>query len=116
MTPVEIAAAVYQREPCRRTFAEDLEAHLLNGVVHSTDQYFLMARKVRRDADHADIVNPWIKHENPDCWLVYLYSGNIRRAFEAADVRLPWVAFEKRNRLKFYTWDEIHKRTERFFA
>jgi len=116
MTPVEVAAAVYSKEPCRRTFAEDLEAHLLNGHVHSTDQYFIMGRKVRRDAPHADIVNPWVKHANPDCWLVYLHAGNMRLAFEAADVRLPWVAFEKRNRLKFYTWDLIHKRTERFFA
>jgi hypothetical protein len=116
MTPVEVAAAVYSKEHCARSFKEDLEAHLLNGHVHSTDQYFIMGRKVRRDAPHADIVNPWVKHANPDCWLVYLHAGNMRLAFEAADVRLPFVCFEKRNRLKFYTWEEIHKRTERFFA
>ena len=116
MTPAEQAASVYQREPCRRTFAEDLEAHLLNGVVHSTPDFFLMARKVRRDADHTSILDPYAKHDNPDCWLVWLYAGNMRKAFEAADVQLTWVAFEKRNRLKFYTWEEIHKRTERFFA
>jgi len=116
MTPVEIAAAVYTRESCVRTFAEDLEAHLLNGHVHSTPDYFFMARKVRKDANPADIVNPWVRHQNPDCWMVYLYAGNIRSAFASADVRLPWVAFEKRNRLKFYTWEEIHAKTERFFA
>jgi hypothetical protein len=116
MTPAEQAAAVYKKEPCARTFAEDLEAHLLNGHVHSTPEYFIMGRKVRSGADYADIINPYVKHDNPDCWLVWLYAGNMKKAFEAADVQLPMVAFEKRNRLKFYSWDVIRKRTERFFA
>lgn len=117
MTPAEQAASVYQREPCRRTFAEDLEAHLVNGHVHSTPEFFLMARKVRKDATYAEIIDPYSpQHENPDCWLVWLYAGNMKAAFQCADVQLPWVAFEKRNRLKFYTWEEIHKRTGRFFA
>ena len=116
-SPAEVAASVYQKEWCRRTFAEDLEAHLLNGVVHSTPDYFLMARKVRKDAPVAEILDPYSpQHENPDCWLVWLYAGNIRRAFEQADVRLPWVAFQKRNRLKFYTWEKIHQKTRRFFS
>lgn len=115
MTPAEIAAAVYQKEWCRRTFAEDLEAHLLNGHVHSTPEFFIMGRKVRKDAEPAMILDPYAKHENPDCWLVWLYAGNMKKAFEQADVRLPWVAFEKRNRLKFYPWEIIHQKTSRFF-
>jgi hypothetical protein len=116
MTPVEQAAAVYQKEPCARSFAEDLEAHLINGHVHSTPDVFFMARKVRSGADYFDIINPYVKHDNPDCWMVWLYAGNLKRAFELVDVQLPFVAFEKRNRLKFYTLDVIYKRTERFFV
>ena len=56
--PYAEARAVYDREPCRRTFNEDLELHLMNGLVFSTPEFFLMGRAVPRGACHADIINP----------------------------------------------------------
>lgn len=58
MTPVEQAAAVYLSEPCARTFREDLELHLLNGVVYSTPTAFIMARYVARDWPALSVVDP----------------------------------------------------------
>jgi hypothetical protein len=49
MTPIEQAAAVYEREHCPRTLREDLELHLLNGYVFSTPTCFLMGRPVVRE-------------------------------------------------------------------
>jgi hypothetical protein len=110
MTPYLEARAVYTREPCARTFDEDLAAHLLNGFVHSDPYCFLMARKVDSKGDHYDIINPLITFENPDCWHVWLYAGDMTRAFSFADTPLPFVSFERKNKIRFYPWDIISKK------
>ena len=110
MSPYLEARAVYDREPCARTFDEDLAAHLLNGVVHSTPEYFLMARKVDSKASHANIVNPWITFDGTDCWHVYLYAGDITKFFSFADVQLPLVSFERKNKIRFYASERIFQK------
>ncbi len=108
MTPVERAAAVYQREPCARTFREDLEAHLLNGYVFSTPETFVMGRLVQHDADPDLIVNPWHRFETGDCWLVYLAAGDIiREARRWMPWPVPWLAWERGNRLRFWRTDRV---------
>jgi hypothetical protein len=107
MKPVEEAAAVYQREPCVRTFREDLEAHLLNGFVMSTERFFYMARPVVKSASPWDIVNPWIvfPEEECDCWHVYLYAGDMSFIFSHAPKAYPWGSFERHNKIRFYPWE-----------
>lgn len=109
MRPVELSAAVYEKEPCARSFKEDLEAHLLHGLVVSTPELFLMARPVLACAPHEQIVNPWY-NDFPiwDCWHVYLYSGNMMSAFKQATYELQFVSFERKNRLRVYRWDDIY--------
>ena len=110
MTPYLEARAVYSREPCARTFDEDLAAHLQHGIVHSDAVSFLMARKIDSSAPVHDIVNPWINFENPDCWHLWVYAGDMIRAFSFADTTLPLVSFERKNKLRFYPWDIIFKK------
>ena len=117
MTPFEQALAVYGREPCARTFSEDLEAHLRYGLVISNKDYFLMARKVYLYARPHQIIDPFFNlwESPPNCWHLYLFAGDVSKAFASADVQLPFVSFERRNKLRFYTWDKIFLRTERIF-
>lgn len=119
MSPFAQALDVYSREPCVRSFSEDLEAHLRHGLVVSNSECFLMARKVFMGWNEADVVNPWVKASSvwhdPDCWHVYLFAGDIHKAFLSADVQLPWVSFERRNKIRYYPWDIIFKKTQRIF-
>jgi hypothetical protein len=107
--PVLRAAAVYEQEECPRTFAQDLEAHLLHGLVISKPELFFMARPVSHDATGDKIVNPWVNtwDKEPDCWHVYLYAGDLLSAFQQVH-ELPFVSFEKRNRLRVYQWGDIY--------
>lgn len=114
MKPVELAALVYTTEPCARSFREDLEAHLLNGYVVSTPSSFTMGRAVRRDATYEEIVNPWVNFDAPDCWHLYLFSGAMIEAFSAAPYPLPWVSFERKNKLRFFKWDDIWAACSRY--
>ncbi len=108
LSPVERAAAVYDREPCARTFREDLEAHLLNGYVFSTPETFLMGRVVQRDADPALIVDPWHRFEAGDCWMVYLSAGCILRDVpRLMPFPLPWLAWERGNKLRFWRTERV---------
>lgn len=115
MTPVERAAAVYDREHCARSFKEDLEAHLLHGWVISTPSLFLMARPVSIKASREDIVNPWINDfSDVDSWHLYLFSGSLMSAFKYAPFTLPYVSYERENSLRIYKYDVIHRKCARF--
>ena len=109
MRPIEWAASVYDREPCARTFTEDLEAHLLHGYVFSSPKYFWMGRPVYVAALESEIVNPWHNtwDKEPDCWHYYLYSGSIAHAVQLTPYKLPWLSFERNNILRLYRSDVI---------
>jgi hypothetical protein len=109
-SPVARCEAVYRTEPCARSFAEDLEAHLLHGYVFSTPDYFVMGRAVCKDAPHADIVNPWVNFPSGDCWHLYLFAGPMQAAFDCAPYPLNFVSFERRNLLRVYEIDRIRRR------
>jgi hypothetical protein len=102
--PAEIAAGVYQREPCARSFREDLEAHLRNGYVFSTPEYFVMGRVVSSSAPPEEIVDPWIRfaEADADAWLIYLLAGDVRKAFEVLPHPLPRIGWERSNALRFW--------------
>lgn len=110
-TPVELAAEVYEREECARTFREDLEAHLLSGYVFSTPELFLMARGVRHDAPRGWIVNPW--HVFPDAeqdgWLVYLAAGRVNSFFTFMPRPMKFIGWERGNVLRFFPAKQVQR-------
>lgn len=103
MTPVEQAAAVYQREFSPRTFYEDLEAHLIGGYVHSTPDAFVMARPVDSRADESEIIDPWFLFpvERCDCWLIYLAAGDLASLLPLFPYPLPLMGWQRKNALRF---------------
>jgi len=103
MTPVELAAGVYQREWCASTFREDLEAHLLTGYVHSTPEAFVMARPVCSTDDEAIILDPWHTFERGECdaWLIWLAAGDLRSLLGLFPFPLPLIGWQKRNKLRW---------------
>ena len=102
MTPVWMAAAVYEVEPCARSFKEDLEAHLQNGYVYSTPTAFVMGRPVDSAADPAQIVDPWHGFDPAVCdaWLVYLAAGNIADVLRQEPFPLTFFMWERKNVLR----------------
>lgn len=112
MSPLARAAAVYDREPCARTFEEDFRLHLQNGIVISTPTLFVMAREVPRAADSADIVNPAVRFPSAQCdaWMVYLFSGEISEVFQYCPSPKEWVAFERKNVLRWHRFESIRRR------
>jgi hypothetical protein len=112
VTPVELAAAVYEREPCARTFREDLEAHLRRGWVYGRPDFFAMGRPVDSKAERGDIVNPWVQFASPDAWLVYLMAGDWRRALSLLPYPLPLIGWERGNILRFWSLHSLQRRVK----
>lgn len=96
-------------------FYKDLAEHSSQGQIYFSEDYFLIAKKIRKGAKISEIMNPFHEFSDPDCWMVYLYSGNIRIPFEVADVPLPWVCFERRGSLKYYRFETIFSKSYRLF-
>lgn len=111
MTPFEKACQVYLREPCARTFGEDLHAHLLRGTVISTPAFFAMYRPVDSRADPEDIVNPWHNSwgREPDCWHCYLLSGCVASFLLSEVSEMPYCSFERGNRLRIHPWSYVRR-------
>lgn len=111
MTPVEQAAQVYRQEECARTFREDLEAHLLHGMVFSSPTAFIMVRYVRRDWGPARIVNPWDNDPDAahDCLHVYLAAGDLKEFFTFPHQYVRWISFERTNILRFYRYNHLRR-------
>lgn len=109
--PFVEAARVYDREPCARSFTEDLEAHLRHGWVISTPDLFLMARKISVAWSRDVVLNPYqTAHDNAaDAWHVWLAAGNWRSAFAQAPHPLPWVVIERKNKLRYYDWNRFQR-------
>lgn len=107
MTPVEQAAAVYQREWCASSFREDLEAHLLGGYVHSTPAAFVMARPVCSTAEEGLILDPWHSFDRAECdaWLVWLAAGDLASMLPLLPYELPRIGWQKRNRLRWHGFE-----------
>jgi hypothetical protein len=112
MSAVEQAAAVYQREWCANTFKDDLEAHLLNGYVHSTPEAFVMTRPVLSTAPEAEVLDPWhtFPREQCDAWLIWLAAGRVSTLLHLFPYDLPLIGWQKRNRLRFHPFAQAVSR------
>lgn len=128
LTPVERAAAVYGREACARSFREDLEAHLLHGLVFSTPTAFCMARYVSREWPGGMIVDPHVNDsgvagggvENfgesdltcalKNCIHLYLAAGDMGEFFEFPHEPCEWISYERNNVLRFHSYEALKKR------
>jgi hypothetical protein len=112
MSPVEQAAAIYEREPCAGTFTDDLEAYLLHGLVHSSPTCFVMARYVCREWGYEAITDPWFSDSTcaPDCVHIHLAAGDIREMWSFPHCPMRWVSFERGNKLRFHDYHHILKR------
>jgi hypothetical protein len=101
MRPVERAA-----ELCRARdgdFRDEMEAHLLHGVVVSTADLFVMGRAVPRSADASDIWRSWPREEC-DAWFVWVGVGNAARLLACMPYVLPWVGWARQGR----QWEDCH--------
>lgn len=109
LSPFEQAKAVYDREPSRRTFWDDLTLHLLNGFVFSTPDYFVMGRPVLKDAAPEFIVDPHCKYpkEQADCWMIYLMAGDTGKAWDVLPWDLEFICFERNNELRFHLLEDV---------
>jgi hypothetical protein len=121
MTPVEIAASLYQRYPQPRTFREDLEAHLIGGYVFSTPDCFLMARPVSSLASDEDVSDPWKAFEpyEQDAWMVWIAAGtmvSVKKHLTEPPYALPLTAWARKNRLRFHRTDQLTRTLCRLFS
>lgn len=111
LSPHARAKAVYDNEPCARTFLQDLELHLTSGYVFSTPRIFLLGRPVPRSADPRDIVDPVVDFaamgSKLDCWHVYLAAGDLLEFFRFEPFPLPYFSWERENVLRFYRRDHV---------
>lgn len=109
MTPFDLAASIYESEPCANTFEHDLLAHMQHGYVFSTPQSFIMGRPVDRHAGGAELFDITFTppRERQNAWFVWAYSGDIAHALQFLPYRLPWVVFQRKNDLRTYPMERF---------
>ncbi|HWB05284.1 MAG TPA: hypothetical protein VG796_19785 [Verrucomicrobiales bacterium] len=108
MSPYLQAAAVYEQEPCARTFEHDLFLHFLHGTVWSTTDGFVMLRPVRRDWPLAWLHDPARTDPAGDAWWIWLLAGNPSRLWSLHPPK-PWIGFERKNVPRFYPFHRLSR-------
>lgn len=109
MTPWDKAIAIYDNEPCFRTFDEDLRLHLRNGFVFSTPDFFIMGRPVDSNYPEHCVTDPAYKFASiyADCWHVHVMAGNMSKAWGILPWPLPFISFQRKNELRVYGLDRV---------
>ena len=95
-------------------FRNDLEAHLLGGVVISTPEVFLMGRPVCSTAPIPEISDPWQAFPGPHCdaWFVWCGAGTVGAMLEAMPYPLPRIGWGRGGAVRFYELSRLAKRFE----
>lgn len=111
MTPREQAALVYTKEPCARTFAEDMQLHLQNGFVFDHADFFVMGRPVFSKCPREMLVDPRVRFTRDICdaWMIYLMAGDCAKAWSIMPWPLPRFVFERKNELRVYDSARIQR-------
>lgn len=111
---IERARAVYEREPCARSFEEDCTAHLESGYLLSTPDTFALWRPVWWHWPMERLLDPWESDPAGDCWHIWLLAGDAWPVWEISEPK-NLVAFERSNRLRAYHYGRIRNQWTRFF-
>ena len=100
---------LYRDHPIGSSFEENFATHLehKDGYIFSTPEFFMLARAIRRDATREELADPRSEFSNPDCWFIWLCVGDWRQAILAAPNPMPWVGWARRDRLRFWKWDDL---------
>lgn len=109
--PIDLAIEQYKGSS--RVFHEDLTNHMYGdgGYVYTGPDAFIMARTI--NSRFANMWDEWryFKHENPDCWFVFLAAGKakLHRFQELAPFKLPLIGWHRRtdNNIRTYDWDRF---------
>jgi hypothetical protein len=108
MPPFSDAAAVYDREPCARSFEHDLYLHFLHDTVLSTPEVFVMLRPVCRDWPVEWLHDPQRTDPNGDAWWIWLLAGDAAPVW-ALHPPKPWVGFERDNLPRFHRYVRLRR-------
>lgn len=113
MTPYQEAQAVYLREESTTTFLAELANHLENPTawVFKTPTMFCLGRPVASDGLEAEILNSRIIYprERWDAWFLAVYAGDVTEILRQVPFRLPLYGWQKRNRLRFRSAEDIDR-------
>lgn len=110
-TPLELALAVYETEPCARSFGEDLWHHLERGYVVSTPEALALARPVWRDWPLDRLRRPWESDPAGDCWWIWLLAGRMDVAMQWLPEPKKWLAYERGNSPRFFHHERFFRRS-----
>ena len=113
LTPYQEAQAVYLREESTTSFFAELANHLENPTawVLKSPPMFCLARPVWSGGLEEEIINSRIVYprESWDAWFLAVYAGDVAEVLRQVPFRLPLYGWQKRNRLRFWTAEDIDR-------
>lgn len=95
MTPKDIAREAYEGSNPHIPWHDLLAEHIVSGWVISTEEYFLLARPVKKDAPDELILDPTVQFHDADCIHCYIAaSQSLPLLWTLAPDRYEWVSYQ----------------------
>ncbi len=111
MTPKQQAIDLYNGNAVRYVGERHLIRSLPQGRTIETPQCCLWGFPIRltpRLLKHGTVT---IHHEpDPDCWMVWLCTGDLESVLHLIPYPLPYVAFARDNRLRGYSFEKLTRK------
>lgn len=71
---------------------------------------FTYFASIRIDKDIETQGLPWVRFEDPDCWMVYLAAGELQDLLALIPHKLQFICWERDNRLRFWDFETFRTR------
>jgi hypothetical protein len=109
--PVQRAREVYRQEFCPRSFDEDFYLHLNNphAIIYKDANNLALLYPVKRSAPYARLTNPSTEEPSPDCWWVYLLSGDFPFLLSLLPYDLEYIGWERDNVPRSYKLEQVKR-------
>tara|TARA_Y100000310_G_scaffold158249_1_gene157669 strand:+ start:465 stop:818 length:354 start_codon:yes stop_codon:yes gene_type:complete len=92
-------AKKWQLENSEVAFEEVLGTYMMNGLVHSTDDVFILARQA--EWKDGAMYSGKIK---PNTWFVQLAAGDMSKFLKVAPRKLRYVAWQRHGSQRYHVW------------
>jgi len=94
MTPYDRCRELFNARYPDAHWNDYVDYYMRCGVVHSTPDYFVMARKVNHKGSAVAMRGEWFDSAECDCWFFAWFSGDMEKVWEVNEP-LEYVAWER---------------------
>jgi len=113
MNPINLVLSTYKENLI--DFNNEIEYHLLNGIVLSNDKVFVFA--IPCDSENLEIP---VSIDNANCVFISMFTGDMIHAMDVFQDNFDFIAFKREfknsNHTRFYSYSQFQNKLKKLYG